>query len=654
MPRPTPKSSQPTVRNVALCYVRQSVTRNADDRTSPERQRANIQTACDRYGWKAEWYEDASGHKSATKEENRPAWIALKTRLKDGDVVAIVVNEQSRAMRNAWRAIKLFEELPAYGVKLHLAGLDRTIDITTPDGRMSAYMQAFLDDLYALDASRRAKDSVQYRHAKGETIGIPPFGTIREKGKLVASSQGAWLMPDGSVASGENSTEPPHESAVWRGYFDCAERILQLYRDGTLGYKRIAQTVMSEGYQFRDRWGQPRSINSDDARRVVANWRAYAGLVGYGRAKEVVAHKQQDAASVLHETGRAVFDLDLLKDIATVHEKRSLTSRPVGTSPKAYIFGLSQLLYCAHCDAVAIREENPKRRARIAGWNQKGKLRYRHSHSQECTGNTNSIFADVIETDFARLVEFLNISDEALDLMTQLAVRAQYPDDAEEDKLQERKRVEIARVQRAMKNVRDMGRAGYMDADEVIRDLRNLEGELQVLQTMTNDHQVVRTNLMTCMEILRRLKLYWADAEGEDKRILAHSLFEEIVYDMDAKQITDFTVKAWAEPFLIYRAELLEDSEAEETKNRLVGGLSNHVLSFDPNGLLQRKSLQARRMFGSICYLLGLLYPSDGTTSIAERNKLVRGRFAAGESLAEIASDYGISPQRISQIVRHR
>jgi DNA invertase Pin-like site-specific DNA recombinase len=583
-PTPTSKIQQPTVRNVALCYVRQSVTRNIDDRTSPERQRANIQAACDRYGWVAEWYEDASGHKSATKEENRPAWIALKSRLKDGDVVAIVVNEQSRAMRNAWRAIKLFEELPAYGVKLHLAGLDRTIDITTPDGRMSAYMQAFLDDLYALDASRRAKDSVQYRHAKGETIGIPPFGTTRIKGKLVPSSQGAWLMPDGSVIAGENETEPPHEQALWRGYFDCADRILSLYRNGSIGYKRIAQAVMADGYHFRDRWGQPRSINSDDVRRVVANWRTYAGLVGYGRAKELVAHEQEDAASVLHETGRAVFDLDLLKDIATVHEKRSLTTRPVGTSPKAHIFALSQLLYCAHCNAVAIREDNQNLRARLTGWNQKGKLRYRHSHSQECRGKTNSIFADVIENEFIQLVEFLNIDDESLELMTKLAIQAQYPDDVEEDKLEERKRIEIARIQRAMKNVRDLGRAGYMDAEEVIRDLRNLEGELEVWATMTNDRQQVRTNLMTCMEILRRLKLYWADAEGEDKRILARSLFEEIVYDMDGRQIIDFKVKAWAEPFLIYRAELLEESEAEEMKNRQDGGSSNDVLSHDPNG----------------------------------------------------------------------
>lgn len=157
-------------RKVALCYIRLSVTKETSDLTSPERQRANIEAACRKYDWTPEWYEDAKGHKSATKEENRPAWQELKTRLKDADVAALVVNEQSRAMRNAWRAIKLFEELPAYGVVLHLAALDRTIDITTPDGRMSAYIQAFLDDLYALDARRRSLDSVKYRKGKNITI----------------------------------------------------------------------------------------------------------------------------------------------------------------------------------------------------------------------------------------------------------------------------------------------------------------------------------------------------------------------------------------------------------------------------------------------------------------------------------------------------
>jgi DNA invertase Pin-like site-specific DNA recombinase len=207
----------PVIRNTALCYVRLSVTRDATDLTSPERQKANIQEACNRNGWTPEWYEDTTGHKSGTKEANRPAWLKLKSRLQDADVVAVVVNEQSRAMRNAWRAIKLFEELPHYGVKLHLAAIDRTIDISTPDGRMTAYFQAFLDDLYALDASRRAKDSVAHRKRKGQSIGIPPFGTVRnEDGFLVPTLQGAWLMPDGKFVPGDDVNNPPHPEAVWR------------------------------------------------------------------------------------------------------------------------------------------------------------------------------------------------------------------------------------------------------------------------------------------------------------------------------------------------------------------------------------------------------------------------------------------------------
>ncbi|MCL4251602.1 MAG: recombinase family protein [Anaerolineae bacterium] len=58
-------------RTIALCYVRQSFTRDANDRDSPERQRANIMAVCEKNGWVPEIYEDAEKHKSGTKEHNR-------------------------------------------------------------------------------------------------------------------------------------------------------------------------------------------------------------------------------------------------------------------------------------------------------------------------------------------------------------------------------------------------------------------------------------------------------------------------------------------------------------------------------------------------------------------------------------------------------
>jgi DNA invertase Pin-like site-specific DNA recombinase len=83
------KHDDPT-RNTALCYVRQSLTRDGKDKDSPERQRANITAYCERMGWQPEFYEDAEGHKTGTKEANRPGWLSLKARLSDPDVTALV------------------------------------------------------------------------------------------------------------------------------------------------------------------------------------------------------------------------------------------------------------------------------------------------------------------------------------------------------------------------------------------------------------------------------------------------------------------------------------------------------------------------------------------------------------------------------------
>lgn len=185
-------------RRVALCYIRLSQTKNESDLKSPERQKANLQAACDKYGWIPEWYADADKHKTGTKESNRPQWLLLKARVNDPDVAVLAVNDTSRAMRNTWRALKLFDELSSSDVKLYLAVSDRMMDIKTPDGRMSLFMQAFFDEMYALDGSRRASDSIRHRKSKQITVGIPPFGTVRNaEGYLIPSQAGAWKLPTG-------------------------------------------------------------------------------------------------------------------------------------------------------------------------------------------------------------------------------------------------------------------------------------------------------------------------------------------------------------------------------------------------------------------------------------------------------------------------
>jgi hypothetical protein len=100
--------------------------------------------------------------------------------------------------------------------------------------------------------------SVKYRKSKNVSIGIPPFGTVRdESGALVKSPQGAWLLPDGMFVAGTAGEDAPHSDTKWRGYADCAEAILKTYRGNQQGYARIADALNRQGWAFRDRWNQP-------------------------------------------------------------------------------------------------------------------------------------------------------------------------------------------------------------------------------------------------------------------------------------------------------------------------------------------------------------------------------------------------------------
>jgi len=60
----------------------------------------------------------------------------------------------------------------------------------------------------------------------------------------------------------------------------------------------------------------------------------------------------------------------------------------------------------------------------------------------------------------------------------------------------------------------------------------------------------------------------------------------------------------------------------------------------------------------AVRHLLKLLYPTpaqpDKALSFAERNQAIRERHEAGESLSQLARAFGISSQRVQQIIKKR
>src|SRR5258708_7169356 len=212
------KEAQASMRTIALCYVRQSFTRDGREMNSPGRQKDNIQAICDINGWKPEWYQDADGHKSGRSEKNRPAWLALKTRLGDPDIVALVANDTSRLHRKSWRIGDLLDFLQEHKIRLVLAASKQEIDLSGFSTLIFAQLAAIFDEWYAADISRRQKDSVSHRKSLGKVAGGIPFGTSRKlDGYLEPSSDGAWWLPTGVFVTG-NPTSSPKEGPVCRSY----------------------------------------------------------------------------------------------------------------------------------------------------------------------------------------------------------------------------------------------------------------------------------------------------------------------------------------------------------------------------------------------------------------------------------------------------
>jgi DNA invertase Pin-like site-specific DNA recombinase len=551
-------------REIALCYVRQSWTRNPDDMDSPDRQRDNIEAICRLHGWTPEWYVDAEGHKSGTKVANRPAWLALEARLGDPDVVAVVANDLARLHRKGWRIGNLLDFVDEHGVKLVLAAPGKQMDFSTPQGRALAQMSAIFDEWYAIDISQRAKDMIAYRKRNGKTVGLPPFGTTRnDEGYLIPSPEGAWLLPDGRFLKG-NAEEAPDPGAVWRSYYAAARYILDLYVENTQGIDAIAYRMQTEGWPFRDRNGDPAPFEGADVRRIVANWAEYGGYVSVRRARERHPHDYDlDKINLVEE--RAVFPVELLYKVGAVRRQRTIRRiGSYGIVPNAHPYPLQGLLYCAHCEERARLQNHPQLRSRLGGHTSTDgqTFRYRHKPGVICGCTNRSVKTEIVEADFTRLLQLLTINPDQLDLMTDLGLQLSqlYHPEPSTD-LEAEKRTAIALCRRRIEAAVVLFGEGRIDQAEYTRRVDQNEREMAYWQARTTDTQQISLELAVCLEAIDKIAKLWDASADEDRQELVRSLFDYIVYDLDSQRIVDFRLKPWADRFVTVRGVLIEDQK---------------------------------------------------------------------------------------------
>ena len=218
-------------RRVALCYGRKSVVRTDVDLISIENQRQRIQAEAERRGLVVEWYEDVD--KSGRREDHRPGWLALKQRIGDPDVAAVIVYRLDRAARSVRDVASLVELCQKHGVAFITA--DGVVDTTNGVGALLAanigifaVFAQFESDI----ARERMREYCANKDRAGVRHGRVPFGTKRE-------------------GSGYDARFVPNDDAP------AVVRCLNLYASG-LTYDNAAARLNAEGVPLRRRDGRPK------------------------------------------------------------------------------------------------------------------------------------------------------------------------------------------------------------------------------------------------------------------------------------------------------------------------------------------------------------------------------------------------------------
>lgn len=312
----------------ALIYIRKSMVRQKRDEISPERQLASCRAAATVHGWQVDEtdiYQDAEGHRSGRSEEHRPAWQALKERVRtDPSVAAVVVNSLDRGSRSPKDFFNFLDLVQQHGVEI--VSVTEQFDTSTAIGRAFLAILMVVASLESDLASERTTATIDYLKHTGTHWGCTPYGYTR--------NEDAILQPD--------------DNAV------AVVEALTYYAQGGRSYGDVARYLNSHpsGYRWRDRKKQPVPFAVDSVRSVVSNILVYAGWVPVGRGKDMQindeAHTLEDLIFLTDaERGQhaPLIDEDLANRVLAARHGRLFLA--VRREDRTYL--LTPLLHCANC-----------------------------------------------------------------------------------------------------------------------------------------------------------------------------------------------------------------------------------------------------------------------------------------------------------------
>lgn len=158
-------------------YARISLDRD-ETKLGVQRQVEDCTAEAERRGWNVvRTYVD--NDVSATRSKSRPEYERMVADIKSGIIKGFVVWDIDRLTRTPRELEDVIDLAKKYGIELANIGGD--IDLSTPQGLMTARIKGSVARHEADQLSRRVKRKIEQKAADGEPHGMVPFGFQRER-----------------------------------------------------------------------------------------------------------------------------------------------------------------------------------------------------------------------------------------------------------------------------------------------------------------------------------------------------------------------------------------------------------------------------------------------------------------------------------------
>jgi hypothetical protein len=252
--------------------------------------------------------------------------------------------------------------------------------------------------------------------------------------------------------------------------------------------------------------------------------------------------------------------------------------------------------------------------------------------------------ADTLEAEFVRLLEGLSIHPDQLTSMSELGIQMSGIVHVNDDiAVEAEKRAAIARLNRKKNNNLYLLKQGEISIEEYKAIADECDRELAHWEARTTEKAKIAVELAVAAEAFTKITTMWETSSDEDKQGLARTLFQYIVFDLDTHRIVDFRLKSWADRYMTLRTALYDNENGLEPDYSVQGQDTDVTLTGNEHIRFSLSSVV--KWLLKHCGITREKMPKN-------RNERIRERYALGEALSELAREFGISPQRVYQIVQ--